>query len=87
MASDTASTRAPLDELMMAMDVVDTLRHDERIALKELGSDERDAAMIQRLREIYTSQGIEVSDRLLREGVENLKQNRFVYSPDRKSVV
>ena len=81
MASDTASTRAPLDELMMAMDVVDTLRHDERIALKELGSDERDAAMIQRLREIYTSQGIEVSDRLLREGVENLKQNRFVYSP------
>lgn len=81
MASDTASTRAPLDELMMAMDVVDTLRHDERIALKELGSDERDAAMIQRLREIYTSQGIEVSDRILREGVENLKQNRFVYSP------
>lgn len=81
MASDTASTRAPLDELMMAMDVVDTLRHDERIALKELGSDERDAAMIQRLREIYTSQGIEVSDRLLREGVENLKQNRFVYNP------
>ncbi len=81
MAADTASTRAPLDEVMMAMDVVDTLRHDERIALKELGAEQRDAAMIERLREIYKSQGIEVPDRILLEGVESLKQNRFVYSP------
>ncbi|WP_417770156.1 DUF6384 family protein [Stappia sp.] len=81
MVSDTASTRAPLDEVMMAMDVVDTLRHDERIALKELGTEQRDAQMIERLREIYRSQGIEVPDRILLEGVENLKQNRFVYAP------
>lgn len=81
MVSDTASTRAPLDELMMAMDVVDTLRHDERIALKELGTEQRDAQMIERLRDIYRSQGIEVPDRILLEGVENLKQNRFVYAP------
>ena len=76
-----ADRKAPLDELMMAMDVVDTLRHDERIALKELDADTRDAAMIARLREIYTSQGIAVSDRILQEGVESLKQNRFVYAP------
>ncbi|WP_306029868.1 DUF6384 family protein [Stappia sp. MMSF_3263] len=81
MVSDTASTRAPLDEVMMAMDVVDTLRHDERIALKELGTEQRDAQMIERLRDIYRSQGIEVPDRILLEGVENLKQNRFVYAP------
>ena len=59
MPSDTASKKAPLDELMMAMDVVDTLRHDERVALKELDSDQRDAQMIARLRDLYRSQGIE----------------------------
>ena len=81
MGSDSASTRPPLDDLMLAMDVVDTLRHDERIALRELDSDHRDQAMIERLRQIYKSQGIEVSERILSEGVESLKENRFVYSP------
>ncbi|SDU23928.1 DUF6384 family protein [Stappia sp. ES.058] len=81
MPSDTASKKAPLDELMMAMDVVDTLRHDERIALKELDADQRDEQMIDRLRDLYQSQGIEVPDRILHEGVESLKQNRFVYAP------
>jgi hypothetical protein len=81
MPSDTAAKKAPLDELMMAMDVVDTLRHDERIALKELDADQRDEQMIARLRDLYQSQGIEVPDRILQEGVESLKQNRFVYAP------
>ena len=81
MGSESASTRPPLDDLMLAMDVVDTLRHDERIALRELDSDHRDQAMIERLRQIYKSQGIEVSERILSEGVESLKENRFVYSP------
>ncbi|MBA5777712.1 hypothetical protein H2509_11310 [Stappia sp. F7233] len=73
--------RPPLDDLMMAMDVVDTLRHDEAIAIKELAGEERDKALIERLREIYVSQGIEVPDRILREGVEGLKENRFLYTP------
>jgi len=80
--ADTASKdQAPLDELMMAMDVVDTLRHDDALVMKELGAENRDARMIDRLREIYASQGIEVPDRILREGVEGLKQDRFVYAP------
>ncbi|MXN63740.1 hypothetical protein GR183_02385 [Stappia sp. GBMRC 2046] len=81
MSNTSKSAQPPLDDLMMAMDVVDTLRHDEALALKELASDQRDEAMIKRLREIYESQGIEVPDRILREGVEGLKENRFVYSP------
>lgn len=81
MPADAAASKPPLDDLMMAMDVVDTLRHDERIAVKELGDDLRDEQMVERLRQIYTSQGIEVPDRMLREGVQNLRQNRFVYSP------
>ncbi|NRG18037.1 hypothetical protein HPQ64_10085 [Rhizobiales bacterium] len=81
MPSTSKPAQPPLDDLMMAMDVVDTLRHDEALALKELTSDQRDEAMVKRLRDIYESQGIEVPDRILREGVEGLKENRFVYNP------
>lgn len=72
---------APLDDLMMAMDVVDTLRHDEALAVKELGAEDRDKRMIDRLREIYTSQGIDVPDHILEAGVAGLKEDRFVYAP------
>lgn len=72
---------APLDDLMMAMDVVDTLRHEEAMLARELGAEGRDQRMIARLREIYASQGIEVSDQILEAGVEGLKEDRFVYAP------
>lgn len=72
---------APLDDLMMAMDVVDTLRHEEGQVARELKSDERDAAMVERLRQVYASQGIEVPDHILKAGVEDLKRDRFVYTP------
>ncbi|UES58548.1 hypothetical protein GFK91_24715 [Roseibium aggregatum] len=72
---------APLDDLMMAMDVVDTLRHEEGQVARELKTDERDAAMVERLRQIYASQGIDVPDHILKAGVEDLKRDRFVYSP------
>ncbi|MCV0429641.1 MAG: DUF6384 family protein [Roseibium sp.] len=72
---------APLDDLMMAMDVVDTLRHEEGQVARELKADERDAAMVERLRRVYAAQGIDVPDHILKAGVEDLKRDRFVYSP------
>ncbi|MEO9526432.1 DUF6384 family protein [Roseibium sp.] len=72
---------APLDDLMMAMDVVDTLRHEAGQVARELKTDERDAAMIERLRQVYASQGIAVPDHILEAGVEDLKRDRFVYMP------
>ncbi|WP_417670931.1 DUF6384 family protein [Roseibium sp.] len=72
---------APLDDLMMAMDVVDTLRHDEALVRKELNADNRDEGMIKRLKELYAAQGIDVPDHILRAGVEGLKEDRFVYAP------
>lgn len=74
-------SEAPLDDLMMAMDVVDTLRHEEGQVARELKADERDTAMIDRLRKVYAAQGIEVPDHILKKGVEDLKRDRFVYSP------
>jgi hypothetical protein len=70
-----------LDEVMLAMDVVDTLRHQENLVSRELGEEDRDAQLLQRLREIYRGQGIEVPDRILQEGVQALKERRFVYTP------
>jgi hypothetical protein len=71
--------KAPLDELMLAMDVVDTLRHKELVLARELSAEDRDAKLLEQLREIYTSQGIVVTDEILRQGVDALREERFVY--------
>ncbi|RDI58493.1 DUF6384 family protein [Microvirga subterranea] len=78
-----ATGRAPqsLDELMLAMDVVDTLRHQESLVSRELSGEQRDAQLLERLRQIYRGQGIEVPDRILVEGVQALKEQRFAYEP------
>jgi len=81
MADAQAGAAPPLDEVMLAMDVVDTLRHNERLVERELSTEQRDQALIQRLREIYTAQGIEVTDRALKAGVKALKEQRFKYTP------
>jgi hypothetical protein len=83
MAETLAPAREPqkLDELMLAMDVVDTLRHSENLVNRELNAEQREADLLQRLREIYRGQGIEVPDRVLQEGVRALEQRRFVYTP------
>jgi hypothetical protein len=80
-ASGRSPADAKLDELMLAMDVVDTLRHQEGLAEKELGQDERDVALKARLKALYEGQGLEVSDRILEEGIKALKESRFVYTP------
>lgn len=70
---------------MLAMDVVDTLRHRDHLVARELNEEERDRQLIARLREIYSSQGIEVTDEILAEGVRALKEQRFVYTPPESS--
>lgn len=70
-----------IDDLMLAMDVVDTLRHNQDLALRELDEPRREAELIDRLREIYRGQGIAVPDSALYEGVRALKESRFLYAP------
>jgi hypothetical protein len=71
--------RPRLDELMLAMDVVDTLRHQESVVTREIGREHSDEALMARLREIYEGQGLEVDDRILRAGIQALKEQRFTY--------
>mgnify|MGYP001811973450 FL=1 len=68
-----------LDDLMLAMDVVDTLRHEQNLVERELDQSSRDKVLKRRLREIYQGQGLEVSDRILDEGIEALRESRFTY--------
>lgn len=75
----------PLDDMMLAMDVVDTLRHQQVLIERELNTEDRDKKMIARLREIYASQGIEVPDYVLEQGVAALKEDRFAYNPPAES--
>lgn len=71
----------PLEDLMVAMDVVDTIRHRQLIVERELDAAGRRERLIERLHEIYTAQGIEVTDAALAAGVDALEQERFAYTP------
>src|SRR5690606_38123146 len=76
-----------LDAVRLTMDVVDTLRHRERLVEQELAGGEREEQLFERLRQIYASQGIEVTDRILQEGVDALREGRFVYTPPAREPV
>src|SRR5262245_5817218 len=86
MAETAAAEAKPqtLDELMIAMDVVDTLRHREDLVRRELDEEGREAELITRLKKVYHDQGIEVPDHVLADGVKALKESRFVYTPPPK---
>lgn len=76
-----ANKEAPLEELMVAMDVVDTLRHQQDLAERELDSDARRERFMLRLKELYQAQGIDVPDHVLEQGIDALEQERFEYTP------
>jgi hypothetical protein len=80
-----ASAKPPLDDVMLAMDVVDTLRRKRRLVERELDVQGREADLKERLRKIYAAQGIEVTDAILDEGVRALREDRFVYKPPPES--
>ncbi len=76
---------APLEDLMVAMDVVDTLRHRAKLVDRELDADARRERLIEKLREIYSAQGIEVTDQVLADGVRALEEDRFKYTPPKQT--
>lgn len=88
MATEAATTAeapevrtATLDDVMMAMDVVDTLRHRELLVERELNEEVREEQLTERLKKLYESQGITVPDSIIAQGVQALRENRFVYEP------
>jgi len=66
---------------MAAMDVVDTLRHDQTVVARELDQAGRRERLLARLKEMYLAQGIEVPNHVLKEGIRALEEERFKYTP------
>ncbi len=75
------ATEPPLDDVMIAMDMVDLLRRDEQIIARELNVAGEEEALIKRMKEIYAAQGIDVTDDVLRGGLEAARRDRFKYEP------
>jgi hypothetical protein len=86
MAEEPASEKMDLSEVMLAMDVVDTLRHHRSLVERELQSEEREADLVERLRKLYADQGLEVSDELIAKGVKAMREERFAYRPPPRGV-
>lgn len=84
-ASSTIPRPAPLSEVMLAMDIVDTLRHHRSIVEAELNEDAREQAFIDRVKAIYESQGIDVPDEVVAQGVRALEEDRFTYEPPERT--
>lgn len=80
---DTAQTRS-LDEVLVAMDVVDTLRHRDQIFLKEIDHEGREEDLVARLKEIYAAQGMDVPEETIRDGVRAMADKRFTHEPAKK---
>jgi hypothetical protein len=64
--------------------VVDTLRHQRSVVDRELGGDDHDRALIEKVRLIYAGQGLAVSGDVIAEGVRALREERFKYRPPQK---
>jgi len=78
---DGLQKEAKLDDVMLAMDVVDTLRHERNLIARDLAEDDRREDLIKRLRGIYSAQGITVPDSILMDGVKALEEERFAFTP------
>jgi len=70
-----------LDEVLVAMDVVDTLRHRDQIFLREIDKVGREDDLVERLKEIYVAQGMDVPEDTIREGVRAMAEKRFEHTP------
>ncbi len=84
-STQTVPDQSPLDEVMLAMDIVDTLRHEQSQVEAELNEEARERALVARVRKIYEQQGIEVPEAVVAEGVLAMKRERLVFRPPPRS--
>ena len=68
-----------LQDVMRAMDTIDELRHANRLVERAMQAGDRKSQLIDRLRDIYAEQGVDVSDTVIEQGVAALDAQRFTY--------
>jgi hypothetical protein len=79
MVDQQPAEKLELSEVMIAMDVVDTIRHQRALVERELQAEDREAELIEKLRKIYAGQGLEVSEEVIAQGVQAMREDRFTY--------
>lgn len=67
-------------ELLMTMDMVDSIRHRAGELEHHASEEERRNAYRDKLRELYRAQGVEVSDEVLEDAVQAQMDQRFSYT-------
>jgi hypothetical protein len=75
-----------LSDVLLTMDVVDTIRYDRSIVERELGTEAADRAMVTKVRNLYADQGLSVSDEIIAEAVAALREERFAYKPPKQGL-
>ncbi len=73
-----------LSDVLLTMDVVDTLRYNRSIVERELGTEAEDRAMVTKVRKLYADQGLTVSDEIIAKAVAALREERFTYKPPKR---
>lgn len=69
-----------LSDTILAMDIADTIRHDDRLREFEFADGDRRNAMKERLRQAYAAQGDTVSDDILDRAIEKMNEARYVHN-------
>ena len=84
--NNAAGEDIELTDVLLTMDVVDTLRYNRSLVERELGTEATDQAMVAKVRKLYADQGLTVSDDIIAEAVAALREERFTYRPPKKGV-
>lgn len=82
LAPATVQLPAPaLDEVLLAMDAVDAIRHEQASVARDLSQDDRRGELVRRVRAQYAEQGIQVSDAVIEEAIRAQEAQRYVFVP------
>ncbi|NLC70379.1 MAG: hypothetical protein GX751_03345 [Desulfuromonadaceae bacterium] len=81
MSDSPEKKAADFDRVMLAMDVVDTLRHQKSLVERELNTEVDDQLLVEKVTRMYAAQGLDVSGALIAEAVAALREGRFAYRP------
>lgn len=75
----SAKDSLTLSETLLAMDIADSIRHDDRMREFELTDVDRRNAAIERLRKAYEAQGDVIPDHVLERAITQMNEARFVH--------
>lgn len=72
---------ASIREQVGALEIIDRMRHEQTVIEENLNLPQRREAVAQKIRAHYQSNGIQVSQEMIDEGVRRFFDNRFTFEP------